>query len=255
MNFNHTNKNVIMKKYLIFLLLIMVSSVVMAQEKKLKWDYPIKPGMEEWRQFKSVEDMYNACQIPDKVLQRMSTEELVDICLNFPSPPLFPLFNTPQEGFMSHYSSFNGIRELLNRKDAGHYLFKKYAAISLSDFNPLWPLYRQGQFVSHYKFIEAILSQPQIIQSLEVKEQKLLLKEAMLKFDEKISNSDLFSGYGLEMNLWVIVRILYSENKSLIQGKLQSDNIQEFLNSGVLVDMDMNLIYKQAKKIINENAN
>jgi hypothetical protein len=37
-----------------------------------------------------------------------------------------------------------------------------------------------------------------------------------------------------------------------MQDKSQQE-IQEFLNSEVLVDMDMNLIYQQAKKYADEN--
>jgi len=31
------------------------------------WDYPVKPGMEEWRQFKTGQAMVEACQIPQEV--------------------------------------------------------------------------------------------------------------------------------------------------------------------------------------------
>lgn len=249
------------RKILIYTLLSLITCALSAQvvtdrknvpDKKTVWDYPVKPGMKEWSQFESLDGMYKSCQIPELVLEQLDTESLVDICLNFPAPPLFPLFNTPQEGFLSHYSSFNGIRELLNRKEAGHYLLKKYAAMTLSDFNPLWPLHKQGQFISHYKFVETILSQPQILQSLETKERKLLLKEALLKFDEKLSKSDLFGGYSLDINLWLTGQILHAENRLSIQNKSQQE-IQEFLNSGLFVDMHVNLIYQQAKKYADEN--
>ena len=92
--------------------------------KKLTWDYPVKPGMEEWSKFETIDAMYQACQIPDEILKKLDTESLVDICLKFPAQPIFPFFNTPQEGFMSYYYNFNGIRELLNRKDAGQFLLR-----------------------------------------------------------------------------------------------------------------------------------
>ena len=126
-------------KNIIILLFCLIVSVLNAQteiEKKLQWDYPVKPGMESWKQFKSMDEMYQACQIPDNVLKQLDTESLVDICLNFPAPPLFPLYNTPQQGFMEYYTNFNGIRELFQRKEAGQYLLKRYALMSFTDFNP-----------------------------------------------------------------------------------------------------------------------
>jgi len=239
-------------KNLLIICLILLSFAINAQEKKLSWDYPVKPDMEKWSQFKSLDDMYKSCQIPDAFLKRLDTESLVDICLSFPAPPVFPLFNTPQEGFMTYYDNFNGIRELFNRKDAGQYLLKKYSMMSLSDFNPLWPLYKQGQFISHYKFVEAILSQSQIIESLDTDGRKILLNEALRKLDEKKSMNDLFGGSSLEINAWIIGKVLYRENKLVLQGYSQ-ERIQTSIESGLLLDIDVNTLYQEAKIYSYEN--
>jgi hypothetical protein len=236
----------------IMYIFVFFSLAATAQEKKVAWNYSVKPGMEEWQQFKSVDEMYKSCQIPDNIIKIIDTESLVDICFNFPAPPIYPFFNTPQEGFNSFYSNFNGIRELFNRKDAGHYLLIKYTAISLSDFSPLWELHRQGQFVSHYKFVESILSQPQIIQSLDAKERKQLLKEALRKIEEKISMTDLFSSYSLDMNMWVIGNILHSDENVSLPIKKQK-NFEKALESGIFVDIDVELLYQQVKTYAYEN--
>ena len=240
-----------MKKILILLLLLSVG-VLTAQTEKLTWDYPVKPGTEEWHQFKSMNEMYEACQIPDAVLKQLDTESLVDICLSFPAPPAFPLFNTPQQAFMQYYANFNGIQELFNRKDAGQYLLNKYTKMSLSEFNPTWELHEQGRFTSHYKFIEAILSQSQVIASLDTDGRKALLKEAIIKMDEKLSKNDLFSGFSLEINMWVIGKLLYSESKSSLQ-EFEQENLQTAMNTGLFVDIDVDMLYKQAKKYLYEN--
>ena len=235
-----------------FCLFAYISNAQTETNKRTEWDYPIKPGSKEWNQFKSTNDMYEACQIPENILKKLDTESLVDICLKFPAPPVFPFFNTPQQAFMEYFSNFNGIRELFERKDAGQYLLEKYTLMSLYEFNPLWPLYRQGQFTSHYKFVEAILSQPQVIATLDSNGRKVLLKETIRKMDEKVSKDDLFSGFSLEINLWVIARLLYSENKSVFQGYNQQ-NIQTALETGMFVDIDVNMLYQKAKKYADEN--
>jgi hypothetical protein len=91
--------------------------------------------MQEWSQFESMEEMYKSYQIPETILRKFDTEALVDLCLTFPSTPVFPLFNASQGVFLSYYSNFNGIRELFNRKDTGYYLLKKYAVLSLYLFS------------------------------------------------------------------------------------------------------------------------
>ena len=216
------------------------------------WDFPVKPGMAEWCQLKSMDEMYQVCQIPDNILRNIDTKSLTDICLNFPAPPVFPLFNTPHQGFMEYYSNFNGIRELFTRNDAGMHLFQKYVEMSLSAFEPDWPLYKQGQFISRYKFIESILSQPQVVATLDLEEQKTLLHEAVCKIDEKISRTDLFSGFSIEMNLWVIGRLLSNEVKLA----LEEHDYQKFqiaLQTGMFVDVDVDMLYQLAKTSVYEN--
>ena len=243
-----------MQKYTLATLYVLCTLFfpVYAQEKEMVWDYPVKPGTDEWRAFKSTDEMYRACQIPDDVLKQLDTESLVDICLNFPAPPLFLLYNSPQEGFMVYYIYFNGIRELFQREDAGRYLLKKYAAMSMSDFDPFWPLHQQGRFASRYQFIEAILAQPQVVASLGAKGRMDLLKEAIRKMDEKTAKKDLFSGYGLQFNLWVIGRVVYHENKSLLQ-EFDQQHIQRALSLGEFVYIDADMLYQKAQKYAYEN--
>jgi hypothetical protein len=46
-----------MKRY-ILVCIIFISFAAMAQEKKVTWDYPVKPDMEEWKKCNSPEEIY-----------------------------------------------------------------------------------------------------------------------------------------------------------------------------------------------------
>jgi hypothetical protein len=46
------------------------------------YDYPIRPGAEEWKALYSFNDMLEACQIPENVLESMSTSALVETVLD-----------------------------------------------------------------------------------------------------------------------------------------------------------------------------
>lgn len=48
------------------------------------YQYPITPADEAWADFKTSQEMYDACQIPDGVLTRMTTEALLETVLNYP---------------------------------------------------------------------------------------------------------------------------------------------------------------------------
>ncbi|MDR2126331.1 MAG: hypothetical protein LBP63_05845 [Prevotellaceae bacterium] len=234
------------KKIIILTLFLFTVYIVAAQEKEPVWDYPVKPGSEEWAAFKSTEDMYKAVSIPEDVIKKMDTESLVQICLNYPALPTVFLFNSPQDGFDNFYIHFNGIQELMVRKDAGEFLLKKYSALSLQDFNILWTLEKQGEFVHKYYYIELILAQPKILQSLKSDYRKLLLKEAIKKFEEKQSRNDLFGYNALAVNAWILARTLADENK--LSSKFSNETeLKLSLQSGQLVDYDLSFIYEQAK--------
>jgi len=93
---------------------------------KLVWDYPVKPGMEEWKRFQTNEEMVKACQIPDKVLSSLSTKELTEICLQYPLLSSVFAFNQLNMGADKLFNDFNGIRELFKRKDASKGLLQHY---------------------------------------------------------------------------------------------------------------------------------
>lgn len=41
------------------------------------YQYPVVPGMEEWAKLGSLQEMAEACQIPEEILSKMTTEALV----------------------------------------------------------------------------------------------------------------------------------------------------------------------------------
>jgi hypothetical protein len=221
----------------------------LVQEKKIVWDYPVKPGTPEWLQFTSVDEMYKAIQIPENILKKLDTESLVQVVINYPALPILLAFNSPQAGFDNLYSHFNGIQELFNRKDIGQFLLKKYESFSLSDFNPLWILEKQGEFVHKYYYIEILLAQPQVIKSLTTDEQRVFLKEVVKKFDEKQSRDDIFGGNVLEVNAWILARTLNLENK--LSSKFSNPaELEASLISGQLSNSDLYSVYEQAKNYI-----
>ena len=66
-----------MKK--LFLICIYLFSVLlsMAQEVEKPYDFPVKPGTEQWTKLSSSKEMDEVCIIPDKVLSNLSTKALL----------------------------------------------------------------------------------------------------------------------------------------------------------------------------------
>lgn len=82
------------------------------------WDYPIKPGTEEWASFTKKEDKLRLLQIPDDVLSVMGTEELIRIVLEYPYFVDVYFYNDIATGLICMSKDFNGIQELMKREDA-----------------------------------------------------------------------------------------------------------------------------------------
>lgn len=72
---------------------------------------------EEWKALEGEEEMLAVCQIPDKLLKKLSTYELLKLTEEYPMLGDIYAANTMEEGFRNVVDSFNGLRELLSRED------------------------------------------------------------------------------------------------------------------------------------------
>ena len=81
-----------------------------------------------------------------------------------------------------------------------------------------------------------------MIASLDDKDRVLFVKEAIKKYDEKILKNEIFSGKSLSINVWVMAKVLHNENKLFTK----HSNVELSLQSGQLVDYDLQSVYEQA---------
>ncbi|MCR4598478.1 MAG: hypothetical protein K5678_05530 [Acetatifactor sp.] len=83
------------------------------------YDYPIKPGTQEWIALPSVIERREACEIPQEILERMTTSALVESVITYPFfIDTIGAFNSFEEGLNWVATYFSGIDELLSRSDA-----------------------------------------------------------------------------------------------------------------------------------------
>ncbi len=72
---------------------------------------------EEWKALEGEEEMLAVCQLPDKLLKKLSTYDLLKLTEEYPMLGDIYAANTMEEGFRNVVDSFNGLRELLSRED------------------------------------------------------------------------------------------------------------------------------------------
>jgi len=216
------------------------------------YDYPVKPGTQEWRVLKSHDEMLKVCQIPDALLHKMSTKALVETVLNYPLyGDIFAYLNF-QAGFNSVASNFNGISELLNRKDAGTELLARYRAMDPAAIDKSWTLLQQGQYDTKFTYIEMLLAQDAILASLTETERHDLLADALKKSQAKQKYSEIYGQFGLERTALLMGRILQKENFAPFNQKAREDaTLRAFLGDGATAtDTILNEIFSQAKEFL-----
>jgi len=113
----------------LFLHNVACSNVIAEPTEGCVWDYPIKPGTEEWNNtdFDQIEPLL---QVPEHILQCITTENLVLLCLRY---PLMIIYWTAFDNYINFldyrlfgYYGFNGTKELGTRENAINYLCDQY---------------------------------------------------------------------------------------------------------------------------------
>lgn len=147
--------------------------------------YPLTPESPRWANLKTGEEMYQACQIPTVTLKNMCTSGLIDSWLTYPL--LFNVFAwiTPQTGIDAMKGNFNGLSELLNRRDVGSKLLAKYKQVDPSGYNPDWSNAEKGKYSIRLFVLELTLAQNQSLEHLTSIEIMELMTEAIKKRDSK----------------------------------------------------------------------
>ncbi len=79
--------------------------------------YEITPEDEEWSNFETTQEMYEACQLDGELLNNMTTVELVDAVVNYPLMVNIYAYDSFEKGIEILVKHFNGLEELVSRND------------------------------------------------------------------------------------------------------------------------------------------
>ena len=91
------------------------------------YQYPVLPGMESWP-YGNHGEMVNVCQIPDEILQSMTTDQLVESVLYYPLYADLLAYNSPQEAYQILKTFVPAFDELSKRTDCSESLYKYFSS-------------------------------------------------------------------------------------------------------------------------------
>lgn len=239
-------------KFIFLIYFLLIIQCVKGQVINQPYEFPIKPGMPEWKNFKTGKEMVAALLIPTYILENLSTEALLETCLSYPMFGSIVLYNDIQTGFEKITKHFNGLQELLERKDAGKVLLNKYKQINpeVLGFNR----FEYNKTVYVYTYIELILAQNDIIRTLRKETRKELLGESIRILKVKQEYPKKFSSFVQETSYLLMARLLKYEGVNLIEDNSKLENqskIDLFIRYCILTDPSiLDLIKEEAINFI-----
>lgn len=133
-----------MRKICILLLIIVFPTISFAQNGEVTWDFPVKPGSEEWKALKNQREKLDVCQIPEIILKDISTINLMKLCFSYPLIYDVLAFSSTQTGINELKKNFNGFNEFLQRDDAANLLIDKYQVIQPREYDKNWNDIQKG---------------------------------------------------------------------------------------------------------------
>ncbi|MCX6328357.1 MAG: hypothetical protein NTZ85_02425 [Bacteroidia bacterium] len=219
-------------KKLLLLNIWFLSVFLMAQVNDKPYEFPIKPGTEQWAKLTTSDQMDEVCIIPDQVLSTLSTKALLLTCLNYPRLVDFFSTNNMQTCFEFYSTHFNGLNELLNRPDLNKVLLNYYPEIDIQNYT-LNGDNNKPSFLQ-ISFFELLLAQDKIIRNYNNSEKSEILLQAIKNLETRKSKNE---SIGRQITTALIIsRVINVLNNRALDKITNKDIYNAFNSSGIVLD-------------------
>ena len=200
------------------------------------YEFPIKPGTDEWYAIESIQDRFDASEIPDDVLAKISTAGLFEACLEY---PFLSEISYSRDGFERMVERRNGLRELFERCDLPYVMINKYIWFNeeVENLRSLSSL-EQGRFSFKNYVIEMMAAR--IVCNLNAEQEKELVLLALERYEKMKDYSDIFG------NSHMIPTAMFF-SKIILKNDLADENTK---NGLILFLQDPNIV---SQKEIDDN--
>ncbi len=185
-------------------------------EESISWDYPVKPGTEAWKKLKDYQERIDICQIPEYVLQKISTKDLATLCLQYPFLYDVFAFNGYTIWVNHIFTDFNGIREFYKRRNAANMFQERYLATIHGFPESIDPSFFE------LSILEILLGYPDF-SYISKEKQKKILKNLLFGYEEKRKYPAYFQGSGFDTNLFARAHIIIKIDAAITE-KFQGEN-------------------------------
>jgi|TARA_R110000744_G_scaffold146699_4_gene259589 hypothetical protein len=172
--------------------------------------FPVRPGMPEWAEFTSGQEMTDALQVPEGVLKSMSSYGLVETCFDYPLLANMMAFDTIQYGVERQMENFNGFHELVTRPDAGRIMLARFKQTNVECI-PEGDEIIVGKYTLTFAYTGMVQAQAIFIEQLTSSERRELLDEAVIKYNQMVLIGDPYSIFNLKIEAVLMARVMITE--------------------------------------------
>lgn len=206
------------------------------EEQPVNKYYSVLPETAEWKALESGDEMFQVSQLPENMLKELSTEELVDACMQFPLAYDYLLANDERYATSFAIQNFNGLKELSKRKDCISELLNTYRNMTYSEESTKESgIFRVFAFSLGY--IELILTDPSFIDKMSEEELQSLRAIALDRYQEKIDHLGYMNLSDIRRSLLVLADVELKTSSSLKGNDL--DIIKQFQKTYMYCDDEL----------------
>ena len=210
-----------------------------------KYIYPVKPGSAEWNaaiaagvgQSYPLDSVYKLCQIPENILQTMSTLGLIQSLEDNPCLFNMMLRDNIVQGRDEVLSRLNVSWVLNKRSDAGITLLKYYEAKDPNIISCIDADREQANYSINWYLFDKVCSQDSLLSKLDKPLKKRFANTIIDKYNIQLKYPNSFGGVQEPM-IFILSRLMVLEGFQPFLNAMQADvNLTAFaVNSIFLVD-------------------
>jgi len=162
-----------------------------------------------------------------EIIRNMSTEKLVQACLNSPEWALIIIYNRPMDGYANMLTNNIEFQELLfSRDDAFSELLKEYEKNDPLDIGSDWTDLQKGLYAFQFNKIEYLFTS--LIQKSDIDDLRQLKEQIIAKYRKKKIMTTVYSVYDLSPSVFLCLRIIKKVNSDILE---RNDDINHFMMS------------------------
>ena len=174
------------------------------------YTYPLKAGTDEWRNL-NVQQRVERLQLSDNLLGSMRTEDLIEVCLEYPFVINLFAYNDFQTGFKALYNDFNGFRELLSRDDLAE-PFLLFLDVNWQKADLMKG--REGLEIGMYTLLSVVfkymLAQDTVISKMSRSQLRRMLDICIRNNEIELSDAEMWSGVNQEATWYVYIKVIHN---------------------------------------------